>query len=511
MSVEQCEDKLVDKQAIKHLAILLGIALAIGVYLIVTTVLISKDGVFYIERAQKFASDPVMIIKAHPPGYPFMILAAHKAISFFTHDNSNQAWIYSAQSVTLLCRLLALIALYFMGKLLVGNKNSFLALLILIFLPYPTKIVCDAVREWPYLLFLSTGFFFLLWAAKYRKWWSFGIVGFVSGLGYLVRPESGQLIIYTFLWAGVSLFRPKMWGVCRWKVIVAVGLLLLGFAMPVVPYMSHLGNILPAQVKNVMKTLSFNDAQDVMDEFQENSRFVINTAEVVPGKTLKWASETFSKVGESLMWFFLLPLTIGLYCRFRGNAKNDELFLMSTFILASITMMFLRFRFIQGHVSQRWTLPLVAFTVFYIPVGLRIMGDWLGSKFSQSKEKTDIGKDKRLSWFVILLILGIGICLPKLLRPVGIEKQGYRDVAKWLKNNTANEDRVFEPEDNRVSFYADRKRQIYLRDSEYVISIVGSSEKELQFNKKVEERYSIWVNKREMKKRIVIYEVQPKG
>ena len=139
MSVGQREDKLVDKQAIKHLTILTGIALVIGVYLIVTTVLISKDGVFYIERAQQLASDPVRIIQAHPPGYPFLILAAHKVISFFTHDNSNQAWIHSSQYITLLCRLLALIPLYFMGKLLVGSKNSFWALLILIFLPYPTE------------------------------------------------------------------------------------------------------------------------------------------------------------------------------------------------------------------------------------------------------------------------------------------------------------------------------------------------------------------------------------
>lgn len=40
------------------------------------------------------------------------------------------------------------------------------AILILIFLPSSAKFVCDVVREWPYLLFLATGFFFLLWGAR---------------------------------------------------------------------------------------------------------------------------------------------------------------------------------------------------------------------------------------------------------------------------------------------------------------------------------------------------------
>ena len=42
------ETRLIEKQDVVHLAILIAIALAIGVYLIVTTVLISNDGMYYI-------------------------------------------------------------------------------------------------------------------------------------------------------------------------------------------------------------------------------------------------------------------------------------------------------------------------------------------------------------------------------------------------------------------------------------------------------------------------------
>ncbi|MFB0556019.1 MAG: hypothetical protein ACETWQ_22165 [Phycisphaerae bacterium] len=134
-----------------NLLILILIASVLGVYLIATTVLIAKDGVYYIERAQKLSSDPVGIIKSHPPGYPFLIFAAHKFVTLFTDNSSVFTWIYTAQSVTLLCRLIALIPLYFIGKFFVGSKITFWATLILIILPYPAEFGSDALRDWPHL------------------------------------------------------------------------------------------------------------------------------------------------------------------------------------------------------------------------------------------------------------------------------------------------------------------------------------------------------------------------
>ena len=243
--------KLFEKQDLIHLSILVAIAIVIGIYLIATTVLISNDGAFYIERAQQLQTYPIKIIKAHPPGYPFLILMAHKLASLFINGTSNQSWIYSGQSVTLLCRLLALIPLYFIGKLLVDGKNSFLAILILIALPYPAELESDVLREWPYLLFLAISFFFLLWGAEYRKWWAFCPVGLSCGLGYLIRPESAQLVVYGFIWIAVSMFRPKLWGVSRWKKIIGLMLLFIGFVIPTAPYMKCTGRIIPPKVNNI--------------------------------------------------------------------------------------------------------------------------------------------------------------------------------------------------------------------------------------------------------------------
>ena len=145
--VDRNENRLVEKQDLVYIVILMAIGLAIGVYIIASTVLIAKDGVFNIECAQKLSDNPSTVTMHIPPGYPFLILMAHRFVMLFTNSTSNQTWIYSAQSVTLLCRLLALIPLYFIGKLLVGGKNSFLGLLVLIMLPYPIEFGSEAIRE----------------------------------------------------------------------------------------------------------------------------------------------------------------------------------------------------------------------------------------------------------------------------------------------------------------------------------------------------------------------------
>ena len=117
----------------------------------------------------------------------------------------------------------------------------------------------------------------------------------------------------------------------------------------------------------------------------------------------------------------------------------------------------------------------------------------------------------RQHWFFVLLVIGMAICLPKLLRPMRIDKQGYLDAAKWLKENTKPEDIVAVP-DRRISFYAERKGLRYddKRVSEkvkYVVKIVKDKDEKPEFGRTAQERHSVWMNKREKKKRIVIYEV----
>ncbi|MCU0914697.1 MAG: glycosyltransferase family 39 protein [Planctomycetes bacterium] len=240
------------KTDLRHLGILTGLCLLLGVYLILTTVLIARDGVFYIRQAQQFAEYPAGVARTYPVGYPFLLWAAHQVTSALTRDDSVLLWIYSSQAVSLLCRVLALVPLYFLGKLLVGARNSFWAVLILIVLPYPAQYGSDVLREWPHVLFLGLGFWLLYWGLHRRHWWVLLLVGLDVGLGHLVRPECAQLILYALLGLAYVVWIEQ--GFRRLAPLGAAVLLLAGFALPAIPYACARGTIMP----HLLRSSRFN-------------------------------------------------------------------------------------------------------------------------------------------------------------------------------------------------------------------------------------------------------------
>ena len=495
------------KDDVINLVILILISSVLGVYLIATTVLIAKDGVNYIERAQKLSSDPVGIIKGHPPGYPFLIFVAHKFVTLFTDNSSVLTWIYTAQSVTLLCRLIALIVLYFIGKFLVGSKRSFWAILILIILPYPAEFGSDALRDWPHILFLAAGFLLLLWGAKQGKWWMFGIAGLAGGLGHIIRPECAQLVIYGVLWLLIRLFLPtnKM---NRPKIVCALFILLLGFAMPTGPYMKVRGRILPTKLDYLISSFYESQPQRVVKEDIDIHNVVYSTSSL-PSKIAKAIYRLIETISDNLMYFFVPALVIGIYSRFnkQSMATDIEMFFVPVFIVLNVIIMILLYCGYE-YIERRHCLSLVVCSIFYIPIGLQISADWLSSRFSKGRL---VNNPNPQLWFIILVAVGVGICLPKLIRPIRIEKQGYRDAVKWLKENTTQEDLIAVP-DSRIGFYAERdisvsKSKNAFEGVDYIVSLGKDESEQLKVGRVLQEKLSLWLDKRRKKYRLIIYEV----
>lgn len=506
MTRSKSGNPLTRKQDLIHLAILLVIALGIGVYLITTTVVITKDGVWYIQEARKFSREPQDVIKGHPFGFPFLIFITHKFIALFSGSSSLSTWIYPAQSITLLCRLLALISLYFIGKLLVGSKRSFWAILILIILPYPAEFGSDVLREWPHILFLASGLLFLIWAVKQSKCWMFGAAGFVAGLGHIIRPECTQLLIYGALWIFIRFFSPKP-GMSKPRLLCALSVLLIGFAIPAAPYMTARGKFLPAKLRNFIGISNPEESEEIQEP-EINSDNNVNTTSAAPGKILKAIGELAGVISENLMYYFVPPLLIGIYFHFRKQSSATEIERFFVPALAALNIvMLIALYYSWEYISRRHGLPLVVFTIFYVPIGLEVSADWLANRFSKSRPAS--GHDCRL-WFFILLITGTAICLPKLLSRPGSDKPGYRTAAAWLKENTTRDDLIAVP-DRRITFYAERKGHIYetkpSKQTAYFVSILKNKDQKPVFAGAAQEQYSVWVDKHKKKKKIVIYKI----
>lgn len=323
------------KSDILHLALLMGLCSAIGVYLILTTVLITKDGAFYIEQAKQIAQDPVGVCRRYPPGYPFLLWTSHTVASWFVEEDSPMLWAYSAQTVTLLCRVLALIPLYLLGRLLVGAVNSFWALFVLVILPYPAFYGSDVLREWPYLLFLSTGLLLLYWGLATKRWRALVPVGLIAGLGYLIRPECAQLIVYAVL--GLLVVRessaierdassvpgPPLHLTRRF----GAGLLMIaGFVVPVVPYVHASGRLVPHQLRpsisNLPPVLSAIGSKPAADDPLE--------FEIRVGERLELPIRAADPDGDSLAFSLAsVPMGSRPAYAFRSTAVGGEFWTLS--------------------------------------------------------------------------------------------------------------------------------------------------------------------------------------
>ena len=494
-----------------NVLILILVASALGVYLVTTTVLISKDGTTYIGLAERFSSEPLNVVKSRcagypkevPFGYPFLIFAAHKVGTWFGVDSSAPAWACSAQSATLLCRVLALIPLYFIGKLLVGSTKSFWAILILIALPYPTQFGSDALRDWPHILFLTAGFLFLLWGAQRGKGWMFGAAGLAAGLGYFIRAECAQLVIYGVSWILWRLVRPKQ-NINRCTLLGATALLLLGFGVSAGPVMVLKGEILPEKLKQYIRTFTLEDAQK-NHETQMNTTNVIWTASSLPIETLRAAGKLAGGISDNLLYYFVPALIIGIYTRARQRPQTSDIerFFVPAFVVLNVLMMTMLYHR-WGYMSRRHSLPLIAMLIFYVPAGLEILAQWLEQRFSRNRVQSNQPSRR---WFFVLLAIGACICAPKLLAPLGFDKQGYRDAAEWLRQNSGPKDVIAVP-DLRISLYAERKGVMYTdaipEGADYIVRIEGDGNDQGPTDEAGRKEFSARVEKRKKNNKVVV-------
>lgn len=491
-------NRLLKKQDLVHLAILLVVALAIGGYLIATTVLIAKDGVVYIEYARRLAVEPVKTMHNVPlyPGYPSLIYFTNRIIGLFYRGNPFEGWIISAQCTSLVCKIIATVVLYLVGSLLVGQRMSFWAVLILTILPVPAKYGSDALTDWPHIMFLVTGFWLLLLGITDNKWWRFGLAGIIAGLGYLIRPECCQLVIYGGGWLLFNLVRPQN-KMSRTKTVGALISLLAGFAVTTIPYMRIAGYIFPEQGIGALALFANIPGSATHATGQPGEC----SAGVVPVEIAKGIWKLASNICEISMYYFVPAMLTGIYCHFRKQTKYEEKFLITAFILLNVVML-LWLHCKHGYISKRHSFPLIVFTIFYVPIGLQILAARLKSRFPKDRLETN---QKRQPWFLILLLFGVAICLPKLVRPIRIEKQAYRDAARWLKENSLQENLIAAP-DRRIGFYAERPTIQILDDkipekAEYIVKIVKSQNDRLTSYRNL---HQVYINKQNKKDNIII-------
>lgn len=489
------------KLTIIHILILLFLAAVIGIYLIVTTTVVAKDGVAFIEYAKELRTAPIstMLKENQHPGYPYLLLVTHKIASFLSEDRSIWSWIYCAQAVALTFRLLAIFVLYFIGRELVGAELSFWGVLILVFLPKPAEYGSDALSDWPHMFFLAVGVWLLMRAAN-GKWWLFGFAGLAAGTGYLIRPECAEVVVFGSFWLGLQFLWSKR-TICRREALLAMALLFICFFLMAAPYMKLKGEVFPKK-----QLVSGSRPGEICEQSVQIHSNTPAVAGFVSLKIARGFGKLVERVGDTLMWFFVPALLLGVYRDFRKfDWYRPEKFFIIALVLLNIPLMVLLYCK-YDYMSRRHTMPLVIFTIFYVSAGLQVMGTWLQGRHSKDAGKISRMKTSEKTYFFVLLVMGILICIPKLFTPIRTAKKGFRDAAQWLTMHTDTQDIVAVP-DIRITFYARRKGLVCKtgqipKKAQYIVREFKTSEPILSGQlEKVEHEYVDHVNE----SKVVIY------
>ncbi len=443
-------DVLKKKHICYDIAILVIITITLGGYLIGTTVLISKDGIYYIECARKLAIDFDAVLQEREPfGFPALIFGVHYLASSILKTDSPLLWVVSAQLAVLACKTAAVVVLYFFASTFWGRRYAFWGILILLCLPYPAQFSADVLRDWPHLLFLFAAMLFLYRGLQQNHGGLFFLSGLICGLGHLIRPECAQVVLY-----GVVFFFYKTVGAIRKKSSIGKYgkhlLLIIGFLVVFLPCAMKSQRTFPYKLQDLYRQIVLPPVSGISHTADSPAE----TASFGPAGVLKAAGTLANETIQTLMYYFALPAGIGFYLLFirRLQPTDDHHLLVGLFVgfyAAALCLLEMRW----GYISRRHTLPLVALFCFYIPCGLEQMASWLGHNKATNPQKTKMQ-------FAILLAAGILICLPKLVRPLGHDKQEYQRAAAWIAENTTKTDRFY-TFDRRIPFYANRKYRLY--------------------------------------------------
>ncbi len=187
-------------------------------------------------------------------------------------------------------------------------------------------------------------------------------------------------------------------------------------------------------------------------------------------------NDVVAGIGEDLMVLLVLPWALGLYCRLKNREATLERVLIAAILIVNLGLMLGRhMRFGPGS-ERRYSLAMIALTIFYLPTGLDLLTRGLDRVRPFRIASTSDRSASRSRWFYLFIAVAVVFCTPKLLfTPLRAEKAGLRATGEWLRQNSEADAVIAEP-DRRISFYAGRQGLPYAfhpnaRQADYVVEI----------------------------------------
>ncbi|RUL85738.1 glycosyltransferase family 39 protein [Tautonia sociabilis] len=397
------------------------------------TSILYADGLRYIRQAKLIDSGALVggLLKSiDHPAYPLAISWAHG----LEGGDSPLDWQRAAQMASVMAGILLVIPLYLVAVELVGPRSAWMAVLLSYLAPVMSNVLADVLSEGTFLLFWTWG----LWAALRflkdgRFIWLAPMIA-ASGLAYFARPEGVLLpaaMVATLLLMPMLRSTRLSWP--RWW--AAVGLLVIGPAVLVGPYMAAKGGIgtKPAIARLIGSAPpSSNEAVErnrPLDEDQSAIRTYAVAVKIV-----------FESIRDAVTVPVLLIVPFGLLTA-RRDGLGSRKWLFLGVLLSAAFLGLVRLHATGGYCSPRHAMvpalllvPFAALGVDRLLRSVTIPGRLLGAPGEAIRPGP-------VFWLLAALALA-SPGLPRHAQPLNGPYAAYRDAADWLVEHAEPGDKV---------------------------------------------------------------------
>ncbi|MFZ0889022.1 MAG: glycosyltransferase family 39 protein [Candidatus Binataceae bacterium] len=429
----------------KLVAVITLVAMAIRVYLSLTSFCIAADGVGYLEMAQAFtAGHPAQALSSlFSPLYPFLISLGYRILPNWELTGELISTVFGTLSIPLLYLLIREVH----GRRELAAGAAALAAIHPELANYSASVRTEAGFI---CLAIASLYLFVSGVGRPRPLRIAG-AGAVGGVAYLCRAEGIGLIPVCIAILFIGTFTWRRWNLAaavRWAIFFAVP-----FAIVASPYLIYLRHAMGHWT--VSRELNFAAAQSVMERARNKTPWLslqrsANTSILAPLLTDPRAY--FSKLGYDLLmspYYFMqaiLPpvaglLVIGLWVRGRG------LFLSFGESVLALEVGFHFFGFAFYNTGPRFMVHLIPYTFGWTMIGLEAA--------TRAVERLRLGR-RRIPAPTLAVLLAL-VLLPRTLWPIGYDLRGFRYAAAEIARRGVKPGTIA-CGDPRFAFYADADR-----------------------------------------------------
>ena len=351
------------------------------------------------------------------------IAAAHRAIApTRAEPNSPSSWHRAGQAASILSAILLVVPLYLIAIELFGGRVPWLGVFLFYASPVVAAMLADVLSESTFLLFWCWG----LWCAfRFLRLGSFRwlppMIGF-GCLAYLSRPEGLLLplaMVATLalmpLMPSTRLNWPRWWA--------AVGLLIVGPALVVVPFVAIKGGI---GTKPAVQKLLGMAPRAAVDAVERAKPLDPSQSEA---RTCLLAGKAVWEALRDITTPALVPLAVvGLIVGYRRGKDRRRAWLLAGLLLIASLLALIRLHVTGGYCTPRHAsvlaillIPAAAFGLEYLLGLISIPGRFLGLGEGRFRPGAAI--------WAVLLAAQLAWAWPEIARPINHDFIGYRQAA----------------------------------------------------------------------------------